>query len=336
MNSGLHAKRKKNFTRLRVRMRVDQRIFIFLFFFIVSGVLWLLNALEAEHEHTLKVGLKFTNIPRNRVLLLDDRQPQYLDVRISAKGFHILQKMVDNKLDTLTVDVSRSLGHSALGTSHLLLATSALRPELERKLGGDLRLLRISPDTLPLWLEKATTKKLPIKPLISFDYQNQYYPKAPPRLFPDSVWLTGPVSLLDSLSFVSTRKIRIQSSEAPYFKSVDLQVPDNSVCSPRKTEIHVAFEKFTENLVYSKISVLNVPDSLTVKTFPSEVKITFLVALANYDLISGQNFQAVADFASLASESDRRLKINIFAQPDEIRNMDYTPKSVEFVIERKP
>jgi hypothetical protein len=56
--------------------------------------------------------------------------------------------------------------------------------------------------------------------------------------------------------------------------------------------------------------------------------------LSDYDKVVPQLFEAVVDFDDIAKQ-ENKLNIKITGAPDYIQSLRYSPKSVEYIIEKK-
>jgi hypothetical protein len=153
-------------------------------------------------------------------------------------------------------------------------------------------------------------------------------------LLPDSVDLTGPDLILDTLSFVSTERLDLGLLTRNFSDKVRLkQIPELQY-SLSRVECSIELERFTEMQVPVPIDVLNLPDSILLQTFPSRVILTCIVGLSKYDRIEGYPFRAVVDYA-LIDERTKVLSVSIQNLPVYLLSYEYSPKSVEFLKSRK-
>jgi hypothetical protein len=69
------------------------------------------------------------------------------------------------------------------------------------------------------------------------------------------------------------------------------------------------------------------------RTFPLKSHVTFLVSSTLYDEISENDFLLVIDYKE-AQSGNKRCKVHIRQQPENIRNLRISPESVEYIIEQ--
>ncbi len=104
--------------------------------------------------------------------------------------------------------------------------------------------------------------------------------------------------------------------------------------SEDEVDVNINIEKFTEGSHKIKLNVLNVPDSLIIRTFPKEITVTYFVALSDYEKVLPQLFEAVVDYNETVHQ-ENKLQISIKNSPEYIKSLRFNPKSVEYIIEKK-
>ena len=91
-------------------------------------------------------------------------------------------------------------------------------------------------------------------------------------------------------------------------------------------------EKYTEKEIKIPVVVINKPDNVNIKLFPSEVKVTCLVGLSEFEDLTANDFKAVVDFNN-ANGDTKNLNVKIEQKSSFIQLVRFTPESVEYLIE---
>jgi hypothetical protein len=183
-------------------------------------------------------------------------------------------------------------------------------------------------------MARKVTRVLEIRPRITFDLDNQFTTMEGIRLDPDTVVVTGPDVILDTMRFATTRIVSLGLLTRDYRDKVNLERVDDLVYSYSKVDCYIELEKFTEVQLSVPVEVVNLPDSLTLQTFPSKVRLTCTVGLSKYDRMENHQFRAVVDYAGI-KENRRVLDVSIRNVPVYLLSYDYNPRSVEYIISRK-
>ncbi|HYQ57546.1 MAG TPA: hypothetical protein VEP89_09390, partial [Draconibacterium sp.] len=115
-------------------------------------------------------------------------------------------------------------------------------------------------------------------------------------------------------------------------RNVKVQHPETTSLVPEEVLLQIEVEKYTEKQIPISIKVINKPDDINVKLFPSELTLNCLVGLSEFDNISNADFRAVVDYASI-NNGESRLKVKITDKPSFVEITRFSPESIEYLIE---
>jgi hypothetical protein len=307
---------------------------IFLFFVVLSTIFWLLNQLEEEYETKISVPVRYSNFPSDKILVND--LPEYFDLTVKAHGFKLLEYKISNKFLPYSINVnSLTLRiHSESDYVKLYALTRLIKDDVEKKLSSELKIISISPDTLYFNFAERIFKKVPVVSQLNAVPATQYMIQDKIIFNPDSITISGANPIIDTIYQVYTEKRDLLDLDSEYNKEIRLQKIKNVDFSEDEIDVLIKVEKFTEGTQNIKLNVINVPDSVVLRTFPNRISVNYFVALSNYDKVLPQLFEAVVDYNKIESQTNK-LDVQIVNQPDYIKSLRYSPRSVEYIIEKK-
>jgi len=315
------------------KLQFRKKILLFSVFFLISVFIWFLNALGRSYTDQIEYPLVYTDMPEDRVFV--DEPPEYLDLRINAHGYALLRYKVLKKPDPISFKVSAfTMNRPEQDDSRAYILTRYLKDQVSSQLPAELQLLEIKPDTLHFQFGRRITKVLPVKADLVFELDNQFTTRNGVQLEPDSVELSGPDVILDTLQYVSTEKMDLGLLTRNYKDKIRLSKQHGLEYSASRVNCAIELEKYTEVQLHIPIEVLNLPDSLMLQTFPARIKLTCNVGLSMYDRVNRNLFRAVVDYNTL-DEQEKVLGVEIQNIPVFLLGYDYYPKTVEFLISRK-
>lgn len=102
----------------------------------------------------------------------------------------------------------------------------------------------------------------------------------------------------------------------------------------KKVEVELPVEQFTEAQKQVGLKILNLPDSVYMRLFPHQVKVSYLVGLKDYETISEEQFELEIDYSSIDLESNK-VKVNLKNSPLNISNVSFYPEEVVYLIEKR-
>ena len=302
---------------------------LFSVFLLISVFIWFLNALSKNYTTEIDFPIAYENFPEDRVFV--GGLPEQLHLRVNAHGYAILRYQVFRRpvpinFNVSAIPFSRPGGDSA----RTFTLTRYLRDQVSMQLPAELQLLEIKPDTLFFHFARSASRYIPVRPDLVFEIDRQFTIRDGIGLEPDSVLVTGPDVILDTLRFIPTERVELGLLNKDYSDRIRLkQIPDlqydrsRVVCS-------IGLERFTEVQLTLPIQVLNLPDTISLQTFPSRVRFTCNVGLSKYERVNGNLIRAVVDYNQIG-EGSRQASVQIQNIPVFLLGYEYYPKTVEYL-----
>ncbi|MEA3461872.1 MAG: YbbR-like domain-containing protein [Bacteroidota bacterium] len=314
------------------KLQSRKRILLFSVFLLISASIWLLNALSKNYTTVIEYPLVYTDFPKDKVSVGD--MPGHLDLQINSHGYALLRYKLFRKPVPISFNVSEYNLNTGQDGSSAYILTRYLKEPIARQLPTELQLLEIAPDTLHFQFAGRVTRMVRIKPDFNYSIDKQFTIKDEIMLTPDSVEVTGPDILLDTLAYVYTEGLDLGELTKNYEDKVRLSRMAEMAYSVSRVECFIELERFTELQVTVPIEVLNLPDSIVLQTFPSNIMINCKVGLSKYERIESYPFRAVVDYEKI-DERVQTLNVSIQNLPDYLLGYEYSPKTVEFLKSRK-
>ncbi len=140
-------KRLENLTKKGVRI-INRDVGVFAFFLVLSFIFWYFNSLGKENETGIKYHIKFTNLPKERIV--DGEQPNELNIFLKGPGYSILKLKLSGNKKPLIIDISKVNYKRTPGSKALdyYIVTSGLAKNLNVQIRSGCEITSIKPDTL--------------------------------------------------------------------------------------------------------------------------------------------------------------------------------------------
>jgi len=313
--------------------RQDKRIFIYLIFVGIATIFWFLNALSKNYTVDLDFPVKYTNLPKNKVLV--NELPKKFTLQVNSFGFTLLRHKLKLTFSPLVFNVNeftRNMMETTKQSQYTIL-TSQYKDEIADQLSSELKVLSISPDTIHFKFDQIIRKKVKVHPNVDIELKKQYQISGPIKTKPDSVLVSGPRSILDTLKQIPTKHQSFKSVSEAIQRNVSLADMDNLTIENQRIVLNIPVEEYTESQMFIPVSVENKPDSINIKLFPNRVKVTFLVGLNRYSEISPSDFRFSVSCKDI-NPWKSSLKVTSQATPPFVKNVKITPEEVEYLIEK--
>ena len=274
---------------------------------------WVLNRLSTKFRKTTPVRLEYFT-PMGKALRTIP--PQYANVSWQGTGWDLLTG--SEPRIALTVETDS-------------IQTFYLRTIAAQQLGNDV--FSVSPEQITVEIEDIATKNVPVEAVAALSFWKGFDLADDIQLTPAVISVEGAKSVLENLNSLKTDTLHFQKLKDTIVTTVKLiPIP---ILKFSKTEVsaQLAVEQFTEKSLFVPLTIRNAPQRLQI--FPNKIKLDCTVALGRYASLSGENFTAVVDLKNVDVKSkNNTVPIVLLKQPSFVRNVKFSPQSVEFYFEK--
>ena len=314
-------------------MKDDRRVVIFLICVGIATSFWFLNALDKDYKVELNFPVKYTNLPKNKNLA-NEPPPKFV-LEVNAHGFSILRHKLSLAFSPLVFNVNQFTGKIMEDSERSNFAIPSRRfiNPISDQVSNELRISRIWPDTLYFKFDQIVERKVKVKPHVELNFEKQFFQNGEARMRPDSVTVSGPKSILDTLQFVRTKHQTYKEVNQTIQRNVSLEESELFEFEPKRVVLNIPVEELTEKRLIVPITITGLPDSIKVNLFPSRTRLTFMTGLTLFNEISASDFEASVSFADILKNPDR-LGVNLTRQPANIQGLTIATTEVEYLIEK--
>ena len=297
----------------------------FVFFLGLSTVIWFFVQFSKHYTEVLTVPIKYQNYPNDKLINKDGSQ---LKLQVKQTGF----QLVWFRLFKPTIYIN--LSALPADSTFLRFDIASHHGELVKELPSDFNNVQFLDNEIQIPFELQAVKKVPIASAIRVQFAPGYSSEEDIKLLPDSVKISGPEKLLDSVTKIYTTAINKQKVETDLNAVVRLKKPfDDVTLYHRKVNYSLEVEKFTEREISVPITVINAPSNAVISLYPSTVSIVFNVSLQRFYQIQRMDFEVVCDYNDIV-ENKNFLIPRIETKPDLIKNVRVFPQKIQYVIKK--
>ncbi|RLD61217.1 MAG: YbbR-like domain-containing protein [Bacteroidetes bacterium] len=320
------------FFKLRYFKRVDKKILIYLIFVAISAFFWFTNTLSKNYTTTIEYPVRYINYPKNKILI--SNLPSKLNLKINSYGYRLLEFNLTQHTFPLIINLkSFSKKLKKNNKSYFYLVTKNHKNELNKQINSEIKILEILPDTIYFRFDSYISKKVAVKPNVKVNCEKQCQLTGKISCLPDSIVIKGLNTMLDTIDTILTEYKEFSDINKPIKRDISLMKINKVKFSKEKVEVNIPVEKFTEDIKKIPITILNLPDSLSLRLFPRKVTASYLVSLSDYKNILPEDFEAIINYDSIDTNSPK-IKINITKSPQNVKSLRFFPMQVEYIIEK--
>ena len=302
----------------------------FILFFLLSVVFWFMTKLSKEYDGTIKFPVIYNNLPDNK--LLQENPLNFIEIHVKTSGFKLISAKVSPK--KLEIDAS-NIYYKSLTDYYLLVSQQKLA--IQKQMMTGIEINHFIRDSIAFNLGLLKVKKIPVNLFSDITFAEGYEFKEGININPDSITIKGPESILDTIAYVSTtlfQKKLLNSSIKEIVNIQNFSSDSNIRFQQDKIEISAIVEEFTEGEVEVPLTLLNLPNNKSINTFPKLVKITYKVALSNFNKISSSAFLIECDYNMSKINNLPYLIPKLVESSSLVRNIRISPLKIDFIINR--
>jgi hypothetical protein len=313
-------------SKVRLR-RIDNLIFIICI--VIAAAFWTLIKLSEFYTESFSLKVSYINIPEGKKLTaLDDST---VSININARGYTLFRMLMFEDMQNININLDNFNIDRREG-DHYFIFTQEMKERLGELFNLSESDFEFSNTTLGFVLEDLAEKNIRVEENLNLRFRQEFDLYEPPIMTPEEVLVYGPADMLDTIVYLETEPVELSLIDEDLTTEVKIAnpYPDLLEISPEFVTVSLRVEKYTERSIEIPIdfSSLNVQ----VKSFPSNVKVNFQVALKDFTLVQPGQFQVVPEIEGVDIQNTDRLHLKLLRRPEIVRNPWIVPADVEYLI----
>ncbi|MCM1310116.1 MAG: YbbR-like domain-containing protein [Bacteroides sp.] len=299
---------------------------IFCSFLGVSYVFWVIMTLNDDIQQDVKVNLEIANTPSNYTFITEP--PHFLQVSLRDKGTILANYSISGG-KTLKINYSDFAYDEQ--NDRITLTEQQLNSRLRALFDPTTQIITVRPDSLSFIVTDRAPNLARVIPEVNATPASQYVISGPITVSPDTVKVYSARHLRIRPATVKTAKVTRTELKDSLVVEVRIQSEPGTRIEPSTVKVTVPIEPLITKSREVAIQLTRTPDNTNVVTFPSRVRVSYLVPMSLYN--SETNVVTVT--ADFAQRNNGKIPLTIGALPDYYRGADLSVDSVEYIIERK-
>ncbi|MCD8301895.1 MAG: YbbR-like domain-containing protein [Prevotellaceae bacterium] len=304
---------------------------VFLFFLAVSAVFWMLQTLDETLQKDIRIKLELTDVPDD--VVITSPLPGELRAVVSDKGTSLI-RYVRYGVPPLRVSFADYAPSTESGK--VSLPPSEVAGMVQSCLLGTSRVLSVSPDTLEFYFNHGACKSVPIRVAGDVDVSPEYYLLSV-TTSPSEVLVYASPSVLDTLSAIYTLPVNLSDIKSNTTAEVGLQGIKGAKLGVEKAQVNIQVDVYMENVMKVPIHTVNFPASKVLKTFPSEVEVTYTVGYTLNKDIKPDDFVILLTYEQILAyqrEGRTKIPVTLRSQPETVMGVRLEPEEVDYLVEK--
>lgn len=307
---------------------VNKKFLIFLFFLALSGVFWMVQALNETLEKEIAIPVVITNVPKNVVITSDVADT--LRVTVRDKGYTLAAYFYGNRIHPVMINFA----NYGKNDGHVTISSADLQRMAYQQLYGSTRITAIKPEKLNFYYNNGSNKAIPVKFSGNVTAGRGHF-IANMSVYPREVVVYASDAILDSLRFAATETFNLSGVTDTVRREVTLQKINGVKFVPETVLLTVFADVLTEKTVEVPVVAKNMPEGKSLRTFPARVTVKFVVGANQFSSITENDFKVIADYKEIEAGASDKCKLRIAAKPDNVSKVTLETQEVDYLIEQQ-
>ncbi len=289
--------------------------------------LWFAVNLNGEYEENFKARIVIKNLHPEKAIKVD--YPEFVDLKVKGQGWKILPFYFFSR-PHMTIDLS-----NVQSRLHINLLNDR---RVHISLPQNVYLIQVEPESLKLEFDRRVEKKVPV--VFSYETKSSNGDFAyPPRIFPDSVVISGAESIVSRIESISTKKLLIEKLGQEIETNVELLKPNDKLIELSQDFVRVKFlvEQVAEREFTIPVEVTEVPADKEVILFPPDIRVVVRGTLSR--LVSAETnvdttIKALISYRDVVNDKTGLVRPQIIL-PEYLELVSVSPEGLEYILRQK-
>ena len=226
-----------------------------------SVIIWGTISLSEEYYANVNVPLKVIGFPNGYTI--GNEIPENITIKLRGIGWKLFSVNIGKDV-TYNISVNEDSGFKQIKLMDHLTDNRWMLSELD--------IIDIVPNSLSFSIERRVNKKLPIVADLSLDFKAGYGLAKQIVLEPDSVVIDGPQSVVNSLTEIKTKAIRLSSLDRFTIKNIDFVYLPGTSFGTRFVSVNFDIQRIVDKQFDDiDVEVLDVPPDRDVILLPNKI-----------------------------------------------------------------
>ena len=295
---------------------MNKQFFVFLFFLLLSAVIWLIMTLNETYEKELEVPVRITNIPKN--VVLTSASIDTIHVTVRDKGWLLLSYLYGERRAALNINYK----NYDRGNGGGIVSGAELKRMAEQKLEMSTKIITIKPEKLEFFYNNGERKRVPVYWTGRVIPEQLYY-IADIKFSPDSVEVYASHEKMDSIRVVYTEPLNYVGFRDTLTVTCKLSHQSDVKVVPEHIKVSFHTDVLTEESIGVPIKCLNL----------AKVNVNFVAGANLIKSLQAEDFVVVADYLEIEQNPSEKCNIYLRQVPQGISRAVLSTKQVDYLIE---
>ena len=322
---------KNLFHRILKTLNINGRDWVVLLLaLLLAFSIWLIHNLALKYNDYLSVPVSAAcSIPGHSAVSADNA---VVTARCRATGYKVIKSYIRRERGVEVPFRQADMNHK--GGDIFYVTPADLKDYSHLIFGPEITVEYFVSDTLFFRFPYENYKKVPVIPISTITYADQYMAESTIEVTPDSVFVYGEPFRLENVDAVYTKPINYMDISKDVSGVVKLEKIKDIRISEAEVRYGLKVKRFVEVISSVPVTAVNVPLGKKMSVYPSVVEVSLK---CNFPLIDDpeSGLRVEADYNDLQKSLGQRCVLKVNAPARGVISTEVTPISVSYILEDK-
>ena len=298
---------------------------VFVFFVLLALIYSMISKLTSNYTKTIVFVVKPVDVPSDQVVL--DQSIDSIGLELEGYGYNLAKYYIDQPIIEISLNDLNKVKSKYQWTKQRNFS------DLQSKFNKSLRLVSSSVDQIDFIIEQYESKKVPVELKLELDYKSGFDSFNEYKLSKDSIMITGPNSLIDTINMIQTHKLVLNQIDSEINTKIRIKPSENKNITHSDTELdfQLKVEKFTEESIKVPITIVNIDDNMKINYYPKVVSVLYRVSIREYKSVNPMDFRVECDLNTINRDNSVLIS-SITKKPSNVRKCRIENNQIQYVI----
>jgi hypothetical protein len=302
---------------------LKNKIYIIVFSILFSVVIWGSVTLSDQYFSSMNFNVKVINLPKG--YSYGNINPDKVIIRLKANGWQLLN---------LNLKTGKDFFVSADNDSGLISVDPFNEITQNTWLGSGIAITEIFPKKISFQVEEIALKKIKVEPVTDLDFQSGYGLATPIRVYPDSILVSGPKTILSKTESIRTYPLSISRLDSKVKIITDINIPAGFETLQKQAEITLDVQKIVERSFDEiKVNIVDIPSDRDIVLIPNIISVSLRGGVNLLGKISPDEINTTVNYRDIILDTLGSVKPKIDI-PENTQLLFSKPDKLKYVIKK--
>tara|TARA_B100000959_G_scaffold120094_1_gene126189 strand:+ start:4360 stop:5223 length:864 start_codon:yes stop_codon:yes gene_type:complete len=285
----------------------------------------MLSKITSNYTKTIVFAVKPVDIPSDQVVL--DQSIDSIRLELNGYGYNLAKYYIDQPIVEISLNDLDKVKSKYQWTKQRNFS------DLQEKFNESVSLISTSVNQIDFIIEQYESKNVPVELQLELNYKSGFDSFQEYKLSKDSITVTGPNSLIDTINVIETQKLVLNQIDSDINSAIWLKPSENQnvIYSEESIGFQLKVEKFTEESIKVPITIVNIDDNMKINYYPKVVSVLYRVSIKDYKAVNPMDFRVECDLNTINKDNSVLIS-SITKKPSNVKKSRIENNQIQYVI----